>query len=111
MFLGCYVRCNSNVGRTGGPQTVSLDTGCVHLAIVIHELMHAAGFFHEQSRTDRDDYVIVNWDNIQEGNSSQSHRILNVIFKQFFKANKRNFDKLSQKEIQFLGVAYDTGNT
>ena len=60
-------RCNSNVGRTGGSQVVSLDQGCVHVGLIIHELMHAAGFFHEQARTDRDDYVVVNWSNIQEG--------------------------------------------
>lgn len=60
-------RCNSNVGRTGGSQVVSLDQGCVHVGLIIHELMHAAGFFHEQARADRDNYVVVNWANIQEG--------------------------------------------
>ncbi|KAI9554673.1 hypothetical protein GHT06_019949 [Daphnia sinensis] len=59
--------CNSNVGRTGGAQTVSLDQGCVHVGLIIHELMHAAGFYHEQARTDRDDYVVINWANIQDG--------------------------------------------
>ena len=33
----------------------------------MHEMMHALGFFHEQSRTDRDDYVMVLWWNVEPG--------------------------------------------
>ncbi|XP_024123442.1 meprin A subunit beta [Oryzias melastigma] len=35
--------------------------------MVEHEILHALGFFHEQSRYDRDDYVTIVWNNILEG--------------------------------------------
>ena len=61
-------RCSSSVGRTArGEQKVNLHQNCWHKGIVIHEIAHAIGFFHEQSRTDRDSYVKVLYQNIEVG--------------------------------------------
>ncbi|RXG61547.1 Zinc metalloproteinase nas-4 [Armadillidium vulgare] len=61
---GCY----SFIGKQGGRQVINLPTWCTKsFGSVLHEMYHALGFFHEQSRTDRDDFVNINWDNIEEG--------------------------------------------
>ncbi|XP_052394134.1 hatching enzyme 1.2-like isoform X2 [Carassius gibelio] len=57
--------CFSSYGRTGGMQVVSLRRNdCVYHGLVQHELLHALGFYHEHTRSDRDQYVKINWDNI-----------------------------------------------
>jgi len=62
--------CKAEVGRQGGAQTVELSTGCGK-AQIIHELGHTVGFYHEQSRLDRDQYVTIHWENISDGNDDQ----------------------------------------
>lgn len=58
--------CWSYVGMRGGKQDLSLADGC-GFGATVHELGHAWGLWHEQSREDRDSYVTINWPNIQAG--------------------------------------------
>ncbi len=51
--------CFSSVGMVGGMQTVRVDDGC-DSGTLIHEIGHVAGLWHEQSRPDRDNFVVVN---------------------------------------------------
>jgi len=55
---------SSPVGKQGGIQLVNLFTGNFTMYTVCHELMHAAGVFHEQCRKDRDNFISINMDNI-----------------------------------------------
>ena len=55
------------MGDLATGQNLSIGARCDTRAIVEHELLHALGFYHEQSRSDRDDYVKIHWDQILEG--------------------------------------------
>lgn len=58
--------CSSYIGMIGGKQNITLATGCT-TGNTIHEIGHALGLWHEQSRVDRDKHIKVLYDNIQSG--------------------------------------------
>ncbi len=66
--------CYSYAGMQGGKQEVFLTPRC-GVREILHEFMHTLGFFHEQNRGDRDEYIQVLWDNIDEVNQPQFKKI------------------------------------
>uniref|UniRef100_A0A8C6VD90 Metalloendopeptidase n=1 Tax=Naja naja TaxID=35670 RepID=A0A8C6VD90_NAJNA len=80
--------CWSYVGNLQTGQVISIGSGCEHKDIVEHEVLHALGFYHEQSRTDRDDYVKIWWNEISDGLAD-------------------NFEKYNDSFISDLNTPYD----
>ena len=76
---GCYAVIPYRIG--GGMREVGLQqSGCVYTKIVIHELLHVVGVKHEQCRPDRDDYITINWSNIQSGGPSQYYKVNTALY-------------------------------
>ncbi|EYC10975.1 hypothetical protein Y032_0053g2400 [Ancylostoma ceylanicum] len=63
--------CSSSLGRLPSGNRLQLEASrignCVTKKIVFHELMHIIGMDHEHKRQDRDKYVKIHWENIEEG--------------------------------------------
>lgn len=86
--------CNSALGMTGGKQTINFGVKC-SWGNLAHEFMHALGFYHEHTRSDRDRYVTIQWDNInkfsEEDGRDWGH----------------NFKKCTERNCKDLKVGYD----
>jgi len=52
-----------------------LAQGCLEYDTAIHELMHAVGFYHEHERWDRDQYIDIQWQNIDRDAYDQFGRV------------------------------------
>jgi len=62
-------KCGSEIGKQKNFRTtITLTPSCMTKAIIQHEIMHSLGFYHEQSRPDRDKYIKIHWKNINKEN-------------------------------------------
>ncbi|XP_059177293.1 meprin A subunit alpha-like [Physella acuta] len=58
--------CHSAIGyNNNGRQSVSIGPGCEYKGIIMHELIHTIGFWHEHNRSDRDNYININMANVK----------------------------------------------
>jgi astacin len=55
----------ASVGRATGETTISLEPSCP-LDVVIHEMGHTVGLWHEQQRQDRDRYIELLYSNLEK---------------------------------------------
>lgn len=61
---------------------------CVTHGVTLHELLHALGFYHQQSASDRDSFVKIHWENIKDG-------------------HEHNFRKYNESQVTDYNVTYD----
>lgn len=55
--------CSSQVGRRGNKQVITLGPNCT-VGSCIHEIGHSLGLWHEQSRSDRDQFIDIVIENV-----------------------------------------------
>jgi Astacin (Peptidase family M12A) len=70
-FTGNATKCSSKIGRQGGEQLIKLlnhtvGEGCFQIGSVLHEIMHALGFYHIHKTPGRDKYISIIWENVNE---------------------------------------------
>ncbi|XP_004537802.1 seminal metalloprotease 1 [Ceratitis capitata] len=85
--------CFTAVGYQAKVQTMNLENypigeGCFRPGTILHEFMHALGFYHQQSDSNRDEYIQVVYDNIVPGKEA-------------------NFEKYDASFVTDFDVGYD----
>ena len=81
--------CWTPMGRVGGKQELNLIRNiCLSKKLVKHELFHTLGFAHMQNSFDRDNYIKVAWENMNQ-------------------TDYPSLMKVDQKYYSYFGTKYD----
>ncbi len=68
---GASCNCGrATLGSFGNQGFIELGSGSTAV-VIIHEIGHTLGYIHEQNRADRNSFVIINFENIEEGAEDQ----------------------------------------
>jgi hypothetical protein len=110
-------KCGSSyIGKIGGKQVIKIGNQCANTrGSATHETMHALGFYHEQSRDDRDDFVTINTENITLGNSHNFDKYNESIWHFFFPEGQNigsyNYNSIMHYGKFAFGKTDSSGNT
>lgn len=117
--------CFSKLGRHGSQQDLSLQKEkCLNHGVIIHELVHAVGFgkilrvsiarilklfipAHMQSHVDRDDFIEIQWENIEDKDKKNFEKISPLIFGNF-RTNYDIFSVMHYNRKAFSKNGHDT---
>merc|ERR1719232_830165 len=89
---GCWSYIGDQAERWSGKQKISLGAGCATVGLAIHEMMHAVGFNHEHERPDREDFVHVTIENVDDV------------------TKRSNFPEMDESKWDPHAVSYDTAS-
>lgn len=88
-FKGDDTGCWALVGMRDFGQVINLQRpSCIHHGTIVHEMLHTIGFYHQQSATNRDEYVNIIWKNIDP-------------------SMRNNFQKFDHSIVTDFNVTYD----
>ncbi|RCN48530.1 astacin, partial [Ancylostoma caninum] len=106
------------------PRAKMMYIGCGYFGGVAHEVGHALGLEHTHIRHDRDDYLIVNWTNVEKEFKEMAQKIPglklevnNSIYgctvhriKNKLQAYQQQYKHMTEEENENYGVPYDYGS-
>ncbi|XP_037091461.1 astacin-like metalloprotease toxin 5 [Pollicipes pollicipes] len=97
---GCYSSVGYQ-GSTGADQLIVLGEGCFNIGIILHEMGHTVGFWHEHNRPDRDQWLKIDLENADGAEN----------FDAYDRSRHPVTDSLDFKSVMMLGTdAFSAGN-